>query len=497
MELLKIILLLLFAGLCYSFCKKNKKFSTHDPLGPLEMPIIGSLHRLGENPHRTYSLMAEKYNGIFKVWLGDVYTVVVSEPQLVKLIWIKNFESFSNRAHSPSLDILSGGFKNISMADDYETWRRNRQPIAQVFTKTKLRQNSVDVIERNTRLLVDVMKDFESTKQPFLPGLYMVKYAFNIILNMGFNTEIPYNESVDEGLLAELAKPIDEVVLSVSAGNYWDYFGSWLAKPYLLYKKTHNPPLDKIMSVISRIHKEHLDTLDKENPRDILDQLIIDFPDPCDLLNIKMIASDLFIAGTDTSASTLEWLLGKMVNHQEYQQKAYEELVKAVGPGNFVTAADLVKTPYTIACIKESLRIMPISPLSFPFVAQHDIVVGDYYFPKNTQVIQNVYGIHNEKKYWVDPEVYRPERFIGNNHTDHYIPFSCGPRNCVGQALATDVVAVCIANILMNFKMTSSTGQPLDETEKFSVTLRPKHEYTIFLEPRSNKPLTPIGNPDQ
>eukprot|EP01133_Synstelium_polycarpum_P013414 gene13414-15806_t len=485
MDIVYIFLIIVVIGLLSSFIKKNTRFSNQDVPAPfIELPLIGSLHRLGSMPHRTLVDVANKHGPAFSLWLGDCYTVVLSDPALIRSVWVKNFESFNNRPQTPTFAILSGGFVNLTLAR-HELWKRNRENVAHVFTKTKLKQNAKDVINRNAAFLINKMKEFEVTKEPFQPDLYMKKYAFNVILNMGFSVDIPYGESVSEGILGDLVEPIEAVILAAGTGNLFDYFSS-IAPLYLAYKRLTNTPVDKILQVIRRIHQEHLDTIDRENPRDILDQLIISYPDPCDLLTILTISFDMFIAGTETSASTLCWFILRLVNNPSVMEKAYAEVSDVVGRDRLATVDDRVNTPYLAACIKEVLRMTPIVPLGIPRVAKEDIILeGKYFIPKNTQILQNQCALHNDGNYWVDPDVYMPERFVGNNHSEYWMPFSLGQRNCVGVNLALDELYVACANIVLKYKFTEANGKAsIDDTEKFGVTISPLARYSIILESR-------------
>eukprot|EP01133_Synstelium_polycarpum_P017483 gene17483-20859_t len=428
--------------------------------------------------------MADHYGGgAFKLYFGDIYTIVFNDPAMIRSIWLKNFISFSDRPHTPTMELISGGYKNISIAD-YDVWKKNRDIVAQVFTKTKLKNNATEVIEKNANYLVSRMKEIEATKEPFYPDLYMKKFSNNIILNMAFSEEIAYDEAVGEGILADLVEPMEKILESAGAGNICDYF-QLLAPIYLTYKKLMPRPTETINKVLRGIHKEHLDTIDRENPRDILDQLIIAYPDQCDIEFIIEIARDLFVAGTDTSSSTLRWIILMVVNRPEIQDRVYAELVDVIGKGKFVTCQHRAQTPYTLACIKECLRMVPIAPLGIPRVASKEMMIGDIFVPKGTQVIHNIYALHHDKSYWNDPEVYIPERFIGNTHAEHYLPFSIGARDCAGKNLAMDELYVAFANMMINFRFTSTTGKPIDETERYGLTINPLAKYSVYLESRS------------
>ncbi|EFA83731.1 cytochrome P450 family protein [Heterostelium album PN500] len=405
--------------------------------------------------------MIKTYGPIFRIWMGDHYTLVINDISLVKEVWVKNFDNFVNRPHPASFEIYSGNFQDLAFSDE-ALWRRSRHMVSAAFTKTKLK-TIIKQLDHQTSLLIEAMKKYQVEKKPFYCKKYFSRFALNIIFNVLFSEEIPYDEGLDDGKMARLTEPIHIVFKKLGAGSIDDYVS--LLSPMFYFNRRHfNSEVMKVKQFMREIYDEHLSTLDKENPRDLLDQMIIE-SDGNSVDNILHVGMDFMLAGSDSSAGTVEWFCLFMTNNQDVQEKAYDELQSVVGRGNRAETKHRVNTPYMNAIIKEVMRMRPIGPLGIPRQAKEDCSIGGYFVPKGTQMIMNIYGLSNDDQCWVDPLQFQPERFLIDTHTDRCLPFGIGNRNCVGQNMALDELYIACTNILMNFHLRSVDNKQIDDTE--------------------------------
>ncbi|EFA75891.1 cytochrome P450 family protein [Heterostelium album PN500] len=467
-----------FSYIFYSFVSKNTKFSSADPKPPgINYPILGSLPYLTKDPHKAIT----KYTGdeaMLSLWMGDYYTIVVSDPALVKEIWNKNFDIFSGRVLTPLGKILSGSGKNI-LTSDYENWKPIRSHVSTSFTKTKLKQLN-NIVEDHTRQFVNCLKSFEKSGLPLEPNPYLKKFSMNIILMIVFSKQIPYEESVSEGVAAELISSIEDIFKQTSQGTVLNFLHIFAPVFYLMRNKVA-ANFNRCKNFIEeQIYKEKLKDFDPKNPKDLFEELMIEFNDTDTVLRI---ATDLLLGGTDTTSTTMHWFLWHMANYPEIQEKMYQEIVEASGKSTFVTNEYRPKTPYFLAVLKEIMRIKPTAPLGLNRRCDQDIVIGGYFIPKGTQMLTNQYGIMRNEKYFPKADQFLPERFMNDQTNDAWIPFGIGQRNCIGLNLAMDELYIGCTNILMNFKISSYNGKPIPDEEVFGVCLYPK-EYQLRLESR-------------
>ncbi|KAJ8982604.1 hypothetical protein NQ317_005076 [Molorchus minor] len=120
---------------------------------------------------------------------------------------------------------------------------------------------------------------------------------------------------------------------------------------------------------------------------------------------------------------------------QDYQQKVYEEVMDIIGPDRPVKPEDLPHLKFTERFIKETLRLFPAGSFVVRAILE-DVNIGEHVLVKGTSAIFNIYSVHTNEKYWPDPYRFNPDRFlpeeIAKRHPCTYLPFSYGPRNCIG-----------------------------------------------------------------
>lgn len=191
---------------------------------------------------------------------------------------------------------------------------------------------------------------------------------------------------------------------------------------------------------------------------------------------------DIFAAGTDTSAITVEWALSELINHPNIMQKAVQEIDTIVGHHKVVEESDIPNLPYIQAIIKETLRLHPTGPLIVR-ESSKDCTIGNYHIPSKTRLFVNVWAIGRDGNHWEKPLEFRPERFLnddgsakgqldvrGQNY--HLLPFGSGRRGCPGTSLALQVVQTTLAAMIQCFEWGVKGGNgSVDMEEGIGITL--------------------------
>ena len=160
--------------------------------------------------------------------------------------------------------------------------------------------------------------------------------------------------------------------------------------------------------------------------------------------------------GHDTTASALSWTLYLIGRHPEVQKKLHTEIDNAPVSENVLDKIRNIK--YLEYVLKESLRLYPPVPF-YARVLDKDTLIDGHVFPKGTSVSMDVIGIHTNPEYWDDPLSFKPDRFCEENLFKRkpytYLPFSAGPRNCIGQKFAMLEEKIFLYFILSNFQINS------------------------------------------
>jgi len=220
-----------------------------------------------------------------------------------------------------------------------------------------------------------------------------------------------------------------------------------------------------IMNLILESIKQHQDTLDPNEPRDFTDKILIEIQQTTDatssfygntgIENLANTLYDLFLAGSETTSTTLTWASLYMIRYQDIQEKVQEELDKVVGRDKQPTMKDRANLPYTEAVLMEIQRCANIVPNGVQHVCHYDLTVNGLTIPAYT-LIQPLFTEILKGEYWGDGMKFRPERFLdeeGNLKKDeHLIPFSIGKRQCLGETLARTEMFIFFTNLLQQYK---------------------------------------------
>lgn len=167
----------------------------------------------------------------------------------------------------------------------------------------------------------------------------------------------------------------------------------------------------------------------------------------------------MLVAGHETTGSVLTWTLYLLVTNPDTMKKAHEEVDRVLGQdASPLTFAKYQELKYTMRCINESMRLYPHPPVLLRRAVVEDKLPGGYTVPAGQDVMISVYNIHHSPDVWDDPEAFKPERFNlddpipSEQNTDYrYIPFSGGPRKCVGDQFALMEAVVALAIVLKKF----------------------------------------------
>ena len=173
-------------------------------------------------------------------------------------------------------------------------------------------------------------------------------------------------------------------------------------------------------------------------------------------------AQEVFLAGSESTSSSIEWAMTELLLNPEAMAKAKAELTRAIGPNRKLQESDIDNLPYLNAVVKETLRLHPAIPFLVPRKATNDTEFMGYLIPKGTQVLVNAWAIGRDPDVWDDPMCFKPERFLqlGNNdkRVDYrgqdfeYIPFGAGRRICAGLPLAHRLLHFVLGSLVQEFE---------------------------------------------
>ncbi|EXB38960.1 Flavonoid 3',5'-hydroxylase [Morus notabilis] len=303
--------------------------------------------------------------------------------------------------------------------------------------------------------------------------------------------------------LEEFQEIVDELFLLNGVLNIGDWI-PWLGfldlQGYEKRMKALKKRLDRFRAHVLDEHMAKRKAMKDFEAKDMVDLLLelVDNPDLEVKLtydNVKGFIQDLIAAGTDSSASTVEWAMSELLKQPNLMDKATEELDRVIGKTRWVSEKDIAQLPFLEAVIKETLRKHPVAVLLAPHLAIEDCNVNGYYIRKGTPVFVNAWSIARDPSVWDAPEEFRPERFLGKDkdfdikgQRFEMLPFGSGRRMCPGYSLGMKMVSSTLANLLHGFswKLGGSyqRNEDLDMDEAYGLATIRKFPLVAVMEPR-------------
>ncbi len=166
----------------------------------------------------------------------------------------------------------------------------------------------------------------------------------------------------------------------------------------------------------------------------------------------------LFLAGHETTASSMTWTLYLLALYPEYQEEAYEEVMRVCG-NDELSIENTKQLTFVSNAFSEALRLYP--PVSFfPRETSRDIVMRDKDIKKGSAIVVSPWLMHRNERYWKDPHMFDPHRFDNPKeiHKNTYFPFGMGQRICIGARFAMQEAPLLLATILREYKLELEEG---------------------------------------
>uniref|UniRef100_A0AAF5DF70 Cytochrome P450 n=1 Tax=Strongyloides stercoralis TaxID=6248 RepID=A0AAF5DF70_STRER len=180
---------------------------------------------------------------------------------------------------------------------------------------------------------------------------------------------------------------------------------------------------------------------------------------------------DFWTAGTETTSTTIKWLLLFAMKYLDIQEKLHNEIDEVIGRDHLVLLSDKNRMPYMSAFIAEGQRFANI----VPFVPFHkctiDTVINGRLIPKDTLTQPFFWSANVDEKYFKDPYTFNPNRFLSDdgkkfNPKHDHLSFGLGKRSCVGKSLAEAELFLMFTSLLQKYKFTHING-PVDLSYDF------------------------------
>ncbi|XP_070542480.1 steroid 17-alpha-hydroxylase/17,20 lyase-like [Ptychodera flava] len=457
--LLVIVLMLVIAALW------SMRIPAGFPPGPRGLPFIGSIGGLAnEDLVYTVTDFAKTYGDIYSLKIGRQRIVVLNNNENIREALVTKQNAFAGRPLVHSLDLFSEGGEDILIGNFTQKWKALRK-IAQQAIRNYASGHKLEKLltkEAFPRLMKSIT---DKNGEPFEPYPLLILTVCNVMATMCFGERYELDDPEFKGIV----KFVQEFNESFGNGLLADFVPIFKYIPtngLRVLKKTLSTWFSFIRSKVD----EHKMKMQEERVSDLVDDFLkiqAEGEDQADLLtdvNVRQTVSDIFSAGVDTTANTINWCLAYMVNYPDVQTKVQEEIDCVIGQERLPMLSDKGKLPYCEAVIHEVMRIRTIAPISLPHETTEDTSIGGYNIPKGTQIWTNLWKLHMDDKHWKEPEKFRPERFLDTDgkalpKQDSFLPFSAGRRVCIGEILARNKLLLMFTCLFQQFTFLPPPGK--------------------------------------
>ncbi|KAH7285731.1 hypothetical protein KP509_33G043100 [Ceratopteris richardii] len=448
------------------------------PPGPPGLPLIGHLHLLGTQPHRSLADLSKRYGSLMFMRFGHVPVLVASNPDAARLILKSHDQIFSSRS-IPSVSAIFFEGKDLLFSQPGPYFKFVRRLVTSDLLSVKRLQSFRPIITEGIRSLLHTVTDNADCVH-LRSKLHDA--TFNIISRITLNREArdmwSSSQSDPSSSLKNLLLESIDLLGVLSLADYIPMLARMDLQGCARRGKACSTKMKAVWrEIIDERRKTRLARGSESQDVDFLDVLLsASSQDDVHItdLGVMAILTNMFAAGIDTSTVTVEWALAELLVHPHILQKAQDELEAVVGSTRLIRESDIPDLPYLTTIVKETMRLHPVLPLLVPHTTMQDCQVSGYDIPRTTQAYVNVWAIGRDPSVWDDPLLFLPERFLASDvdvRGQHFelLPFGSGRRACPGLALGLSNVHLMLANLLNAFSW-EKLGE-VDLSEKFGIVM--------------------------
>ncbi|XP_066264889.1 cytochrome P450 2D4-like [Branchiostoma lanceolatum] len=447
------------------------------PPGPWAWPLVGNIPMLAKSAFlpATFTELSKQYGDVMTLWNGGSPFIVLSGYETIRTALVKRTEDFSSRGCNAGVaEVRKDGKRDevagFLMAPYGPCWKRQRKFAVMTLRDFGVGKRSLEgkVIEEANALVQEVLSQ---NGQPFDLKILMQTTVCNILCSVVFGDRFEYGDPDMLRLLRLLnvtieAGPtaIDRLTKVLPVFRHLNRSKTSLeAKALRMFRGFQEFGGEQI--------EKHRETFDPNDIRDFIDAFLLEqqrardeqaresFTDK----QLKEVLTDLFMAGTETSANTIRWALLYMMVNPAIQEKVHEEIDSVLGQ-SAPSYSRRHLLPYTAATLAEVMRIKPIAALSVPRAASRDTTLNGYNIPQKIYILANLLSVHMDARLFPEPSKFKPERFLdqGGSYIQHeaFIPFGIGHRVCLGEQLAKMELFMLFVTLMQRFTFHLPEGAP-------------------------------------
>jgi cytochrome P450 len=442
------------------------------PPGPNDGFKRWSFGPLNANPLEYFTKLARDYGDVAGMRVLNFKSIFINHPDAIEEVLVTNARKFTKgKVLRANRHVFGEGL----LTSEGEFWLRQRRLAQPAFHRARIASYAATMVEYTQRLLEDWRDGEERDAHK-----EMMRLTLQIVGKTLFNADVQ-RDARDVGksleLLLEIGADFRRTIL----------IPHWVPTPTNLRVKRE---VAQIENILYRIIAER--RASGRDAGDLLSMLLAAQDEDGSRMTDKQLRDEtitLFLAGHETTASTLSWTWWLLAQNPAVEAKLHAELDSVLG-GRPPSFEDLTKLTYTGHVVTESLRLYPAAWGMARLVVEDHEIAG-YPVTKGMGVAMAQWVVHRDPRWYDAPEKFQPERWEGDLLKRlprfAYFPFGGGPRQCIGNSFALMEAALLLATIAQKFRLRLVANHPV--VPLASITLRPRHGVRVLLESRQQRGL--------
>uniref|UniRef100_A0A1I7UU41 Cytochrome P450 n=1 Tax=Caenorhabditis tropicalis TaxID=1561998 RepID=A0A1I7UU41_9PELO len=434
--------------------------------GPTALPLVGNLYLVNifdiSQLVDQVMLLAVHYCkqgcGMIRLWIGPVPMLAVITPEYAKEI----LESNEVITKADEYEILFPWLGTGLLTSTGDKWRQRRKMLTPAF-HFKVLNSFLAVHDYQAKVFLDQIKCHADNGKEVDLGPYIKRMALDIICETSMGATVDAQNNHDH----QSVRRLSEIAF------LWIIY-PWIKLKPIWYLSGYGGEWDRHLKIVTDFTKNVIEEkwdeyqkyqlgAEKKDERsmaflDLLLQLRSE-----GLMNEEDIREEVdtfMFEGHDTTAASMGWTLWCMAHHPDVQEKVIEEVDRIFGSSDRdCTNDDLKQMKYLEKCLKESLRMFPSVPF-FGRKVEKDTVINGSFLPKGVRIVIVPLVLQRNPLLFDNPHQYNPENFseekMSARHAYADVPFSAGPRNCIGQKFAMMEEKAVISWFFRRYRVTAS-----------------------------------------